>query len=67
MSQNEIREIMQSEVLRLINMALRAAPADRHLFMHQGFGMVQLYLELYPGDAGEIIEWWDERRGEFFA
>ena len=66
MGKNEIREIMRGEVRRLINMALRAAPADRHVFMHQGFGMVQLYLELYPEDVGEITEWWDNLRGEFF-
>ena len=46
MGKNEIREVMQTEVRCLSHMALRAAPADRHVFMHQGFGMVQLYLSL---------------------
>lgn len=66
MGKNEIREVMQTEVRCLSYMALRAAPADRHVFMHQGFGMVQLYLSLFPEDAEEIVEWWDDRRSEFF-
>ena len=66
MGKNEIREIMQGEVRRLINMALHAEPANRNVFMHQGFGMVQLYLELYPRDSGEIIDWWNDCREEFF-
>ena len=66
MGKNEIREMMQDEILRLINMAHHAEPANRQLFMHQGFGMIQLYLGLFPEDTEGFVEWWDDRRSEFF-
>lgn len=66
MSKNEIREIMQDEVRCLINMAHHAEPANRQLFMHQGFGMIQLYLNLFPEDTEEFVEWWDDCRAKFF-